>query len=85
VADRDASLLITKPSPISARATARPSSAQFVALCRQMGLLAKASVAIDGSKFKAVNSPARLFFGALNAKIVFRPGSTLPPPLTRVV
>jgi len=30
--------------------------AQFVALCRQMGLLAKASVAIDGSKFKAVNS-----------------------------
>src|SRR5213593_3463804 len=30
--------------------------AQFVALCRQMGLLATASVAIDGSKFKAVNS-----------------------------
>ena len=30
--------------------------AQFVALCREMGLLAKASVAIDGSKFKAVNS-----------------------------
>src|ERR1700686_2614598 len=30
--------------------------AQFVALCRQIGLLAKASVAIDGSKFKAVNS-----------------------------
>src|ERR1700704_3508973 len=29
---------------------------QFVALCREMGLLAKASVAIDGSKFKAVNS-----------------------------
>jgi transposase len=29
---------------------------QFVALCRKMGLLAKASVAIDGSKFKAVNS-----------------------------
>ena len=29
--------------------------AQFVALCRKMGLLAKASVAIDGSKFK----PAR--------------------------
>src|ERR1035438_10454038 len=28
--------------------------AQFVALCRKMGLLAKASVAIDGSKFKAV-------------------------------
>ena len=30
--------------------------AQFVALCRKMGLLAKASVAIDGSKFKAVFS-----------------------------
>ena len=30
--------------------------AQFVELCREMGLLAKASVAIDGSKFKAVNS-----------------------------
>src|SRR6202451_2096377 len=30
--------------------------AQFVELCRRMGLLAKASVAIDGSKFKAVNS-----------------------------
>ncbi len=30
--------------------------AQFVELCRQMGLLAKASVAIDGSRFKAVNS-----------------------------
>ena len=30
--------------------------AQFVALCRKMGLLAKASVAFDGSKFKAVNS-----------------------------
>src|SRR5215211_8827409 len=29
---------------------------QFVALCRKLGLLAKASVAIDGSKFKAVNS-----------------------------
>lgn len=30
--------------------------AQFVELCRRMGLLTKASVAIDGSKFKAVNS-----------------------------
>ncbi len=32
--------------------------AQFVALCRQLGLLAAASVAVDGSKFKAVNSEA---------------------------
>src|SRR5271169_2975654 len=30
--------------------------ARFIALCRKMGLLARASVAIDGSKFKAVNS-----------------------------
>src|ERR1700723_1556331 len=30
--------------------------AQFVELCRKMGLLAKASVAVDGSKFKAANS-----------------------------
>ena len=30
--------------------------AQFVEVCRKLGLLAKASVAIDGSKFKAVNS-----------------------------
>src|SRR4026209_2468074 len=30
--------------------------AQFVELCRKMGLLTQASVAIDGTKFKAVNS-----------------------------
>src|SRR5258705_3265108 len=30
--------------------------ARFVDLCRQMGLLTTASVAIDGSKFKAVNN-----------------------------
>src|SRR6266568_1676415 len=35
--------------------------ASFVNLCRQMGLLAKASVAIDGSKFKAVNNRDRNF------------------------
>ena len=34
----------------------RRACASFVNLCRQMGLLAKASVAIDGSKFKAVNN-----------------------------
>jgi hypothetical protein len=31
-------------------------SAQFVALCRRVGLLTKPSVVIDGSKFKAVNN-----------------------------
>ncbi len=34
---------------------------QFVALCRQIGLLSAASVAIDGSKFKAVNNRDRNF------------------------
>src|SRR3989440_11418031 len=35
--------------------------ARFVEVCRQMGLLARASVAIDGSKFKAVNNRDRNF------------------------
>jgi len=34
---------------------------QFVDLCRQVGLLATASVAIDGSKFKAVNTRDKNF------------------------
>jgi transposase len=34
---------------------------QFVELCRKLGLLAHASVAIDGSKFKAVNNRDRNF------------------------
>jgi transposase len=35
--------------------------ARFVALCRVMGLLTEASVAIDGSKFKAVNNRDKNF------------------------
>ena len=35
--------------------------ARFVELCRRMGLLATARVAIDGSKFKAVNNRDRNF------------------------
>jgi transposase len=35
--------------------------AQFVVLCRTMGLLTEASVAIDGSKFKAVNNRDKNF------------------------
>src|SRR6059058_1160664 len=35
--------------------------ARFVELCRAMGLLATASVAIDGSKFKAVNNRDKNF------------------------
>src|SRR6202158_3457360 len=34
---------------------------QFIELCRLMGLLTQASVAIDGSKFKAVNNRDRNF------------------------
>jgi transposase len=34
---------------------------RFVALCRTMGLFAEASVAIDGSKFKAVNNRDKSF------------------------
>jgi len=37
---------------------------QFVTLCREIGLLATASVAIDGSKFKAVNNRDRNFTAA---------------------
>ena len=37
---------------------------QFVALCRQLNLFAEASVAIDGSKFKAVNARDRNFTAA---------------------
>src|SRR3979490_2831237 len=35
--------------------------AQFVVLCREIGLLTSASVAIDGSKFKAVNTRDKNF------------------------
>jgi transposase len=35
--------------------------ARFIALCRAMGLLTQASVAIDGSKFKAVNNRDKNF------------------------
>ena len=34
---------------------------RFVALCRAMGLLTESSVAIDGSKFKAVNNRDKNF------------------------
>ena len=37
---------------------------QFVVLCRQLNLLTEATVAIDGSKFKAVNNIGRNFSGA---------------------
>ena len=34
---------------------------RFVAVCRMMGLLTQASIAIDGSKFKAVNNRDKNF------------------------
>jgi len=42
-------------------AAIRKVCARFVALCREFGLLAAASVAVDGSKFKAVNNRDRNF------------------------
>jgi transposase len=42
--------------------------ARFVGLCREIGLLATASVAIDGSKFKAVNTRDRNFTRAKMAR-----------------
>lgn len=39
----------------------RQVSAQFVEVCRQLGLFSRAIVAIDGSKFKAVNSRDNTF------------------------
>jgi transposase len=38
--------------------------ARFIVLCRAVGLFAEVSVAIDGSKFKAVNNRDRNFTGA---------------------
>jgi transposase len=42
-------------------AAIRKVCAQFIALCRAIGLLTNASVAIDGSKFKAVNTRDKNF------------------------
>src|SRR5919204_130044 len=56
--------------------------ARFVELCRGMGLLATASVAIDGSKFKAVND--RDYFSSLEILACHEAGITvtLPKPQT---
>ena len=42
-------------------AAIKKACAQFIELCRRLGLLEKASVAIDGSKFKAVNNRDKNF------------------------
>jgi transposase len=52
------SRLTSRRLPTSAETTARRPGrcAEFVKLCRQLGLFTRAVVAIDGSKFKAVNN-----------------------------
>jgi transposase len=52
------------------QAAIRKVCAEFVALCRKLGLLTQASVAIDGSKFKAVNNRDKNF---TRAKCCVRP------------
>ncbi|GAU85921.1 mobile element protein [Bosea sp. BIWAKO-01] len=42
-------------------AAIRAACAQFVVLCRQLGLLAGGTVAVDGSRFKAVNTRDKNF------------------------
>jgi transposase len=49
-------------------AALRKVCARFVELCREIGLLATASVAIDGSKFKAVNNRDKNFTEAKVAR-----------------
>ena len=46
----------------------RQGCARFVVLCRTMGLFTEASVAIDGSKFKAVNTRDKNFTRAKMAR-----------------
>jgi transposase len=48
--------------------------ARFVELCREMGLLASASLAIDGGKFKAVNNRDKNF---TRAKVERRASRTI--------
>jgi hypothetical protein len=49
--------------------------ARFVAVCRTMGLFTEATVAIDGSKFKAVNNRDKNF---TRAKMISRLWSRAP-------
>ena len=46
--------------------------AHFIALCRAMGLLTQASVAIDGSKFKAVNNRDKNFYARQDGAAAWR-------------
>ena len=52
--------------------------ARFVVLCRQLGLFTRAVVAIDGSKFKAVENNTGLYSASFSAF----PVQTVPGPTT---
>ena len=52
---------IKKQAAEAEEVAAETDCARFVVLCREVGLLTTASVAIDGSKFKAVNNRDRNF------------------------
>src|SRR5258708_3986180 len=58
--------------------------AQFVALCREIGLLTHASVAIDGSKFKAVNNRDKNFTRAKMDRRLAQIEETLPRYLSQL-
>lgn len=55
---------------------------QFVVLCQQLGLFAEALVAIDGSKFKAVNNRDRNFTSAKLQRRIEEIESSISPYLT---
>ncbi len=52
--------------------------AHFIELCRQLGLLATPSVAIDGSKFKAVNNRDKNFTEFGDAEVTEQDVMALP-------
>ena len=54
---------------------------RFVGVCRELGLLATASVAIDGSKFKAVNNRDKNF---TRAKVERRRAQLVDPVETMI-
>ncbi len=58
--------------------------ARFVALCRMMGLLTQASVAIDGSKFKAVNNRDKNFTRAKMDRRMQQPSEALKTKTSRL-
>ena len=57
-ANREAKAVPHEPAPNTA---IRMACRQFVLLCRELGLFEQALVAIDGSKFKAVNNRDKNF------------------------